>query len=74
MILGKNLILTVGDDSRGLAASKSCDLSIDTDFIEVCSPVNGSWKEYLPTINSWICRYVSSNTIRSQSIAQEARQ
>lgn len=53
MILGKNLILTVGDESRGLAASKSCDLSIDTDFIEVCSPVNGSWKEYLPTINSW---------------------
>lgn len=53
MILGKNLILTVGDESRGLAASKSCNLSIDTDFIEVCSPVNGSWKEYLPTINSW---------------------
>lgn len=53
MILGKNLILTVGDVSRGLAASKSCNLSIDTDFIEVCSPVNGSWKEYLPTINSW---------------------
>ncbi len=53
MILGKNLILTVGDENRGLAASKSCDLSIDTDFIEVCSPVNGSWKEYLPTINSW---------------------
>ena len=53
MILGKNLILTVGDESRGLAASKSCDLSIDTDFIEVCSPVNESWKEYLPTINSW---------------------
>lgn len=53
MILGKNLILTVGDESRGLAASKSCYLSIDTDFIEVCSPVNGSWKEYLPTINSW---------------------
>ena len=53
MILGKNLILTVGDESRGLAASKSCDLSIDTDFIEVCSPVNGSWKDYLPTINSW---------------------
>lgn len=53
MILGKNLILTVGDESRGLAASKSCQLSIDTDFIEVCSPVEGSWKEYLPTINSW---------------------
>ena len=53
MILGKNLILTVGDENRGLAASKSCQLSIDTDFIEVCSPVNGSWKDYLPTINSW---------------------
>lgn len=53
MILGKNLILTVGDENRGLAASKSCDLSIDTDFIEVCSPVDGSWKDYLPTINSW---------------------
>lgn len=53
MILGKNLIMTLGDNNRGLAASKSCNLSIDTDFIEVCSPVEGSWKEYLPTIKSW---------------------
>lgn len=53
MILGKNLIMTLGDNNRGIAASKSCQLSIDTDFIEVCSPVEGSWKDYLPTINSW---------------------
>lgn len=53
MILGKNVIMTLGDINRGLAASKSCNLGITTDFIEVCSPVQGSWKEYLPTIKSW---------------------
>lgn len=53
MILGRNLILTLGDESQGLAASKSCNLSVDTDFIEVCSPVDGSWRDFLPTVKSW---------------------
>ena len=45
--------MTLGDTTRGIAASKSCHLSINTEFIEVCSPVDGSWKEYLPSIKSW---------------------
>lgn len=53
MILGKNIIMTLGDTTRGIAVSKSCHLSINTEFIEVCSPVDGSWKEFLPSINSW---------------------
>lgn len=53
MLLGKNLIMTLGDDSRGIAASKSCQLSVETDFLELCSPFDGSWKEFLPTIHSW---------------------
>lgn len=53
MILGKNLIMTLGDMNRGLAANKSCELSTDTEFLDVCSPVEGDWKEVIPTINSW---------------------
>lgn len=53
MILGKNLIMTMGSISQGLASSKSCKLEISTDFIEVCSPTEGSWKEYLPTVKGW---------------------
>lgn len=53
MILGKNLIMTLGDMNRGLAANKSCELSTDTEFLDICSPVEGDWKEVIPTINSW---------------------
>ncbi len=53
MILGKDLTMTLGDTTNGLAASKSCNLRVETDFIEVCSPTDGSWREYLPTIKAW---------------------
>jgi predicted secreted protein len=54
MILGKNLTMTLSSNGTSvIAASKSCNLQVDTDFIEVCSPVDGSWKEYIPSIKSW---------------------
>ena len=53
MIIGKDLIMTLGNASQGLAASKSCELGIDTELIEICSPFQGGWKAFLPTINSW---------------------
>ena len=53
MILGKNLIMTLGDSSKGLACSKSCSLNVETEFLETCSPTSGTWREYLPTIKSW---------------------
>ena len=51
MIHGRDLILSI--NGTPIAASTTCDLSIDTDFIEVCSPTGGAWKEYLPTQHGW---------------------
>lgn len=53
MIHGKDIIMTVGDSSTTIAATKSTNLQISTDFIEVCSPTEGAWKEAIPTIHSW---------------------
>ena len=56
MIHGKNLILTINSPyakTTALAAAKTCDVDLKTDFIEVASPTEGGWKNYIPTINSW---------------------
>lgn len=56
MIHGKDLILTINSawgQNTALAASKTCDVDVNTDFIEVASPTEGGWKNYIPTINSW---------------------
>lgn len=53
MVHGKDLILSI--DGTVIAAAKSCDLDLQTDFIEVCSPIGGQWKNYIPTTNSWGC-------------------
>ncbi|MBQ6984585.1 MAG: hypothetical protein IJQ20_06610 [Paludibacteraceae bacterium] len=50
MIKGKDLIL---EANGTIAAAKSCEIGVNTDFIETANPENGSWKDYLPTINSW---------------------
>lgn len=52
MVKGKNLIVSCAT-SGVIAASKSCDFEIDTDFIEVCSPTDGEWSQSIPTISRW---------------------
>lgn len=51
MIQGKDLILSL--NGAPLAASTTCELSTDTDFIEVCPPTGGEWKDYIPTQHGW---------------------
>ena len=51
MIQGKDLILSL--NGAPLAASTTCELSTATDFIEVCSPTGGEWKDYIPTQHGW---------------------
>ena len=56
MIHGKDLILTINSEyaqNVALAASKSCEVEVNTDFIEVASPTDGAWKQYVPTYLSW---------------------
>ena len=53
MIHGKDLILTIDsqyNQTKALAASKSCEVDVNTDFIETASPTDGAWKQFTPTI------------------------
>lgn len=51
MILGKNLILAIGNTP--LAASKSCRVSKSKSFIEVASPTASAWESFIPSKKGW---------------------
>ena len=51
MTKGRDLILDY--NGTPLAAAKSCKVDTDSDYIEVCSPTDGTWKEYIPTTQEW---------------------
>jgi len=51
---GKDLILSDSQTGSGhFACATSCTVSVKSDFIETCSPTEGGWKQYKPTILSW---------------------
>lgn len=50
-MLGRDLLIAVG--GRAIAAQRSCSPNIQQDTIEVCSPVSGPWKEFIPGTIGW---------------------
>jgi len=54
MIHGRDLILSDSQTGHGhFAAAQTCSVTTKSDFIETCSPTEGAWKCYKPTILSW---------------------
>jgi len=57
MIHGENVILYIDEDgtkpNRILAAAKSCELDVNQNFIQVCSPVSGRWDSFVPSTIGW---------------------
>lgn len=54
MILqGRNILITTNGKSPVIAASKSCEISIDIDEVEVSSPTSGTWKEWDTKRKEW---------------------
>ena len=51
MIHGENLILAI--NGTPLAASKSCNLSKSSSFIEVAPPTAGDWEAFVPSKKGW---------------------
>lgn len=51
MIKGRDLILYINDEP--IACARNGQITIDTSFINVCSPVSGSAEEVLPTTVKW---------------------
>lgn len=50
-MLGKDLLIAMG--GRVIAAQRTCNLNMQQDTIEVCSPVSGPWREYIPSTLGW---------------------
>lgn len=56
ILLGKNLkILTPANDgySSIIAGAKSCEISVDGEQIEISSPGDGQWRNYLAERKGW---------------------
>lgn len=50
-MLGKDLLIASG--GRVIAAQDNCNLNLKQDTIEVCSPVSGPWRDYIPSTLGW---------------------
>lgn len=50
-MLGRDLLIAIG--GKAIAAQRTCSLNIKQDTIEVCSPVSGPWREYIPSTIGW---------------------
>jgi len=51
MLEGRNLLLFV--DNVAVAGAKSCELDVQSDVIETCSPSVSGWSEYIAGIKKW---------------------
>ena len=51
LINGRNIIIY--EDGVAVAASKSCEINVDVDVIEIASPTNGEWNEYIVGRKKW---------------------
>lgn len=66
-LLGQDVIFSLA--GCPIAFSTGCDIETNTDFIEVCSPVSGSDREYIPNTFGWS---ISANYLCS-TLADQAR-
>lgn len=48
---GKDVILSI--DEIAVAGARSCELNVEQDFIQVCSPVSGRWRDFIPSTIGW---------------------
>lgn len=49
--LGKDVILSI--DQIQVACSTNCELQVEQDFVQICSPVSGRWRRYIPSTIGW---------------------
>lgn len=50
-VYGKDVILSI--DQIEVACARNCELDVEQDFIQVCSPVSGRWRKYIPSMIGW---------------------
>lgn len=67
MLHGNNLIVSL--DGMPVASSTGCELQMEREFMEVCSPTDGAWLQYLPTTLGWT---VSSDGLLADMAAVRA--
>ena len=50
---GKDLRITTTNDGVLVALAKSCEINVDCDDIEVSSPYDGMWKDFITGRKEW---------------------
>ena len=50
---GRDLQITTADDGVLVALAQSCEISVDSDEIEVASSTNGGWRDFISGRKSW---------------------
>lgn len=53
VIHGGQILITTAAGSPVIAASKSCEIVVNTDDIEVISPLSNEWKEFMAQRKEW---------------------
>ena len=53
IIYGRNILITTNGTSPVISASKSCEINVKVDEIEVSSPITGTWKTYMTKRKEW---------------------
>lgn len=72
MILrGKNLIIKAG--GAAIAAAKACSIDIQSEDIEVSSPLTGSWKTFISGRKSWKIDVSGLVTTNLENLPQNLR-
>ena len=51
VVHGRNLIIKV--NGTAIAGAKSCEITVDGEQVEIASPTQGSWREFLTGRNEW---------------------
>lgn len=51
VIHGRNLIIKIGDTA--IAGAKSCEIDIQGDNIEIASPSQGAWRDFIAGRKEW---------------------
>lgn len=51
IIHGRNLIITM--NGTAIAGARLCDINVSSDEIEISSPTQGSWREFLAGRKEW---------------------
>jgi len=70
-LLGKNIYISIGEGSAAtvIAGTRSEEIQVGTELIEISSPTSGQWREYLAGRSEW--SFTTSFLVMASSQVQD---